>query len=82
MNLNILFFLLSYFLIILSCVGYGVFISNKLSSHLKINCLGFKGLIGIFFLIIYSYISHFFIPHSLLHNSILILLVFYFLFIT
>ena len=78
MNFNILFFLLSYFLIILSCVGYGVFISNKLSSHLKINCLGFKGLIGIFFLLIYSYISHFVYPHSLLHNSILILIGFLF----
>ena len=67
-------FILFYFAIILSCLGYGIFISQKLENYLKIECLGFKGLIGIFFLLIYSYISHFMIPHGLLHNSILMLI--------
>ena len=67
-------FILFYFAIILSCLGYGIFISQKLENYLKIECLGFKGLIGIFFLLIYSYISHFIIPHGLLHNSILMLI--------
>ena len=34
--------------------------------------LGFTGLLGIFFLILYSYITHFFISHSYLHNLIFI----------
>ena len=78
MYYNLIIFIFSYFLIILTCIGYGVFISNKLNLYLKVSCLGFKGLIGIFFLIIYSYLTHFFIPHGLLHNSILVLIGFSF----
>ena len=33
---------------------------------------GYLGLFGIFFLIIYSYISNAFIPHSKLHNFIIL----------
>ena len=34
---------------------------------------GYSGLLGLFFLTIYSYISNFFIAHNFTHNSILVL---------
>ena len=36
--------------------------------------LGVIGLVGIFFLIIYSYLSNIFIPHSKIHNFLIILI--------
>ena len=35
--------------------------------------IGFSGILGIFFLTLYSYISHYFIAHNIIHNSIIIL---------
>ncbi len=71
---NYLIFFLSYFLIVLSVIGHG-FLAIKLS---KINIsndeIGFVGLVGIFFLILYSYITHFFISHGYLHNIIFLLI--------
>ena len=71
---NYLIFFLSYFLIVLSVVGHG-FLAIKLS---KINIsndeIGFVGLVGIFFLILYSYLTHFFISHGYLHNIIFLLI--------
>ncbi len=72
MSTNFIYFILFYFLIIFSTFGYGLLFNNifKLEKY-KLN-YGFIGLIGIFFLIIYSYISHYFIAHGIIHNFILI----------
>ena len=62
---------LFYFLIIFSIVGYGnIFslVSNRSYS------IGEKGLNGILFLIIISYITNFFSPHSVYHNLIVIII--------
>ena len=67
---NILTFFLVYLLISFSILGYGLLVERF---HKKKNFgeeLGFTGLLGIFVLIIYSYISHFFIAHNIFHNSI------------
>ena len=77
-NSNILIFSLSYLFITFSILGYGLLIekiSNKMNSGRQ---LGYTGLLGIFFLIIYSYISHYFIAHNILHNSILLVIGFIF----
>ena len=69
---NLAIFILSYLLIILSVVGFG-FLSTVLFNRLSIsNNLGYFGLIGLFFLAIYSYLSSIFIKHSYFHNSILL----------
>jgi|TARA_B100000780_G_scaffold23798_1_gene15157 hypothetical protein len=63
-------FLLFYFFIIFSIIGYG----NLFSFIFKRNyAIGERGLIGILFLIIISYITNFFTPHSLMHNSLIII---------
>ena len=68
-------FIISFFYIlsVISILGYG-FIFKKLFIKDKIKIdYGISGLIGIFFLTLYSFISHFFIGHGLFHNSIIIL---------
>ena len=72
--INLTIFISYYFLILFSVIGYGSIILVNFKNNTKLNNLGYKGIVGILFLIIYSYISHIFIPHGMLHNSILILL--------
>ena len=38
------------------------------------NCIGYHGIFGLFFLILYSYFSNLFYPHNLIHNTLLILI--------
>ena len=58
---NYLIFFVSYFLIVLSVVGHGVLAIKLTKSNVSIEEIGFVGLVGIFFLILYSYLSHFFV---------------------
>ena len=69
-NLAIVF--LTYFIVIFSVIGYGgVFCKIIERKKIKPN-FGYFGLFGLFILIVYSYLSHFFYPHNLLHNVLLI----------
>ena len=83
MSLNFITFVLFYFLLIPSIVGYGYLAVNFTKLDKKQFNKGYLGLIGVFFLILYSYLSHFLIPHNLINNSIifivgLISFIFYF----
>ena len=69
---NYLTFLASYFLIILSVIGHGVLAIKLTKTNISTDEIGFVGLAGIFFLILYSYVSHFFISHGYIHNIIFI----------
>ncbi len=69
---NYLIFLASYFLIVLSVVGHGILAIKFTKTNVLSDEIGFVGLVGIFFLILYSYITHFFISHNYLHNIIFI----------
>lgn len=74
MPLNIITFFLFYNLILFSVLGFGflaskIFFKNKFDKN-----LGFVGLFGLFFLLIYSYYSHFFIPHNYVHNAVILLM--------
>ena len=72
-NSNILTFLIAYLFITFSVIGYGLLferVSTKFNSSKQ---LGLTGLIGIFFLVLYSYISHYFVSHNILHNTILLI---------
>ena len=56
---NYLTFLISYFLIIVSVIGHGVLAIKLTKTNISTDEIGFVGLVGIFFLILYSYVSHF-----------------------
>ena len=74
MSVNFIILIFFYFISALSTLGYGFLISRASFSKGDSLDYGTKGLIGFFALTLYSYLSHFFIAHGLLHNSILILL--------
>jgi hypothetical protein len=81
MSYNIYTFFIFYFIIIFSVVGYGLFISNIVNLLDIRKNFGYSGLLGLFFLTIYSYISNFFLPHNLVHNTILVLIgIFFYLY--
>ena len=65
---SLLILLIYYWLITFSLVGYGI-LFNKLFLGSSENDIGYVGFYGIFILILLSYISSFFIPHSELFNS-------------
>ena len=69
---NFIVFLSAYFLILLSIVGYGYFFAALNNENKEKIHIGFSGLYGIFFLIIYSYFSNLFIPHTKIPNSIVL----------
>ncbi len=73
--LNLTLFLFTYILIIFSVLGYGVFFEKIFyDKSNSVSNIGYTGLIGVFFLIIYSYFSHFFIAHGYFHNVLVLLL--------
>ena len=59
-----------YFLILISIFGFGLLSLNFISLKNRDINLGYAGLSGLFFILIYSYISNIFYPHNILHNSI------------
>ena len=71
---NFIIFFLGYLMILLSIVGYGLLFTVLNSENQKKIHIGFSGLCGIFLLIIYAYVSNLFIPHTKIHNSIILLL--------
>jgi len=62
-----------YWLIIFSIVGYGILFNKFFYKSLE-NDIGFIGIYGIFFLIFISYITSFFVPHTEIFNSIIIII--------
>ena len=79
---NFILFLSSYFLILFSIIGYGAIFLRIFNNKLKYN-FGYIGLCGIFFLILYSYLSNIFFSHSEFHNLtfLIIGLIYFFIFL-
>ena len=79
--LNTLIFVIFYFTIIFSVLGYGYLVLNFSKNKYTSSDLGYIGLVGILFLIIISYISHFFVSHNYIFNSLILIIgVFFFIF--
>ena len=79
--LNTLIFIIFYFTIIFSVLGYGYLALNFSKNKYTSSDLGYIGLVGILFLIIISYISHFFVSHNYIFNSFVLFIgVFFFIF--
>ncbi len=68
------FFILFFFYLvsILSTLGYGLYFQRIINIPYNKKCLGYSGLIGLFFLTIYSYLSNFFYAHNIYHNLIIL----------
>ena len=74
MKLDLLILIFFYTTSLFSILGYGLIFQKIIKTSEKIICLGYTGLFGIFFLIIISYFTNFFLPHNLLHNSIIFII--------
>ena len=70
---DLIIFVFFYFLIIFSTIGYGLVVEKIFNLKKYSMNLGFIGLLGVLFLVTYSYISHFLIPHGIYHNLTLII---------
>ena len=81
MSLNFLIFFAYYFVILISIIGYGYILLSFEKIKKNFLDLSYVGLIGIFFLIIYSYSSNLLIPHSKIHNIVFIIIGFLVFFI-
>ncbi len=73
MIINLLIFLIIYFVSIFSVIGFGQTAKNILFKNEDLD-YGYLGLLGLSILFIYSYLSNIFFEHSNLHNLILIIL--------
>ncbi len=73
-NINFFTYLIAYLFISFSVLGYGLFLERFFKKKEFGQDLGFAGLLGIFFLVLYSYLSHYFIKHGITHNLILLLI--------
>ena len=60
MSANPIIFFIFYILIVVAVLGYGLVFRKIIFKSSSLFNLGFDGLVGIFILTIYSYISHFF----------------------
>ena len=69
----ILIFFISFFIILLSIVGYGYLLSKLANINTNKISIGYLGLAGIFVINIYSYFLTIFTNHSLISNVIFIL---------
>tara|TARA_Y100000389_G_scaffold168335_1_gene173940 strand:- start:3578 stop:5245 length:1668 start_codon:yes stop_codon:yes gene_type:complete len=74
MTLNIVSFILFYFLIINCTIGYGYLTVHLYKLEHKYFNHGYLGLLGIFTLLFISYITHFFVPHNYIHNIFLLVI--------
>ena len=80
--INLIIYFFSFFLILISILGYGILLQNNFKVLNRDNCFGYTGLAGIFFYLFYSYLSNFFLAHDKIHNIFFliigILIFFYF----
>ena len=71
--MNFTIYLLSYFIIIISVIGYGLLFQNTLRNIIDIefeyNLIG-----SLLFLIFLSFLTHFFFNHGYIHNTIILLI--------
>ncbi len=73
MSYNLLIFFSYYLIIIFSALGYGLIFSKLINKKIYYDNLGYIGLLGIYILIFYSYLSNLFLAHSQIHNSIILI---------
>ena len=74
MSLDLFIYIVFYFLIINSTIGYGYLVAHYTKIDFKFFDSSFLGLLGIFVLLLISYVSHIFVAHDYIHNSIILII--------
>ena len=73
MNYNLLIFISYFSLITISIIGYGLLFLRLLNIKIDAYNFGYVGLLGIYILLIYSYLSNLIIAHFELHNLLVLI---------
>jgi len=74
MSLNLFSFILVYFIIINSTIGYGFLAAHSIKINYKFFDISFIGLLGVFVLLLISYTTHLFTEHGYIHNLIILII--------
>jgi len=69
-----------YFLIFFSIIGFGFLFVYIVKKNNEVINIGYIGLSGLFFILIYSYISNFFFSHNIIHNLLFLIIGLFFFF--
>jgi hypothetical protein len=80
MIINSFLFIIFFYLIFLSVLGYGYFFFKFFKINISQLSFGLVGLSGIFFLTFISYFTNLIVPHDLNHNLLILLLGLFFVF--
>ncbi len=72
--MELIYFILTYFLLTISILGFGFLFAKKITSYNVNISIGYAGLYGIFLLTLISYITNLIIKHDYLHNLILLII--------
>ena len=72
--MELILFILTYFLLAVNVIGYGYFFATNISSYNKNTNIGYIGLYGVFLLTFISYLTNLVVKHDYLHNFILLIL--------
>ena len=74
MSLDLFSFILVYFIIINSTIGYGFLAAHSIKINYKFFDISFIGLLGGFVLLLISYTTHLFTEHGYIHNLIILII--------
>ena len=74
MSLDLFSFILVYFIIINSTIGYGFLAAHSIKINYKFFDISFIGLLGVFVLLLISYTTHLFTEHGYIHNLIILII--------
>ena len=78
--MNLLNFILIYLVFTFSIIGYGNFFALNFTKYNKNSNIGYKGIYGIFFLTLVSYLTNLLFSHGYFHNfTILMIGIFFFI---
>ena len=72
--MELIFFILIYFLLTISVLGFGFLFAKKISSYNSNINIGYIGLYGIFLLTLISYLTNLVVKHDYIHNIILLII--------
>ena len=67
---NLLILIITFFLVSISLIGYGIIFLKIFSKGSQISNFGYLGIFGLVFSIFISYFTNFFLPHDYIFNSI------------
>ncbi len=71
--MELIYFVLTYFLFTFTIIGFGFFFAKNISAYNNYSNIGYFGLYGVFLLTLISYLTNLIVKHDFLHNYIILI---------